>query len=242
MSTAEHTTHMTPVVAIPPAKVPRLENGDHLTREEFERRYSAMADLKKAELIEGIVYMPSPVRHSLHGKPHGVAIGWISHYCAKTPGLDFGCESSDRLDEDNMPQPDVVLLLPKHVNGTAEIDDDGYISGAPDLVVEVAASSASIDLHAKKKVYRRNGVREYLVVRTEDMAIDWFELVEGEYVLKTADDNGRLQSKIFPGLLLDPGALLAGDLPKLFSAVDAGVDTEEHREFVKQLSAPATDN
>ena len=41
-----------------------LENGDRLTRAEFERRYAAMPRLKKAELIEGIVYVPSPVRYS----------------------------------------------------------------------------------------------------------------------------------------------------------------------------------
>ena len=44
-----------------PPRILPLEHGDHLTREEFERRYEAMPHVRKAELIEGVVYMPSPV-------------------------------------------------------------------------------------------------------------------------------------------------------------------------------------
>src|SRR5712692_7821480 len=68
-------------------KVPLLENGDVLTRVEFERRYEAMPHLKKAELIEGVVYVPSPVRHTFHGHPHTHLIGWLVHYEAATPGI-----------------------------------------------------------------------------------------------------------------------------------------------------------
>jgi Uma2 family endonuclease len=237
MSTVQNTSHTIPEVSFPLVNVLPLENGAHLTREEFERRYEAMPGLKKAELIEGVVFKPSPVRHIQHGRPHGTVIGWVSYYCANTPGLDFGCESSDRLDEDNMPQPDVMLMLPKHAGGTAWIDEDGYIAGAPDLVAEIAASSASIDLHGKLNAYRRNGVREYLVVRTEEQAVDWFEVVNGAFKSMAADEQGRIRSKLFPGLWLDPAALLAGDLPKLFAAVDEGVKTKEHAEFVKKLAA-----
>ena len=236
MSTVEYTTHTFPAVSVPPARVLPLENGAHLTREEFERRYEAMPGLKKAELIEGVVYMPSPVRHVQHGKPHGITMGWIAYYISKTAGLDFSDNASSRLDEFNEPQPDVAVLLPKHVGGTARIDEDGYIAGAPDLVAEIAASSASIDLHDKLKAYRRNGVREYLVVRTEDQAIDWFEVVGGAFKPMAADEQGRIRSKLFPGLWLDPVALLAGDLPNLFAAVDEGVKTEDHRQFVKKLA------
>src|SRR5437588_6466057 len=86
--------------------IPPLENGDRLTRAEFERRYEAMPDLKKAELIEGEVYVGSPVRYRQHGKPHGQIMTWIGTYSADTSGVGFGDNSSIRLDLDNEPQPD----------------------------------------------------------------------------------------------------------------------------------------
>jgi len=228
-------TQTTPVPVVAPVSIPRLQNGDRLTRVEFERRYHMMPEVKKAQLIEGIVYMPSPVRHTQHGKPHAIVIGWLTYYLSKTPQVEISDNATSRLDEDNEPHPDAMLLLPKHMGGTAWIDDDGYVSGAPDFVCEVSASSVSIDMHAKLNAYRRNGVREYLVIRTEDQAIDWFELVDGQYQPQTPDDSGRLSSKIFPGLWLDTAALLAGDLAKLFAGVDEGTATTEHQEFVKKL-------
>ena len=235
MSTAQQSTQATPVPVVAPASIPRLQNGDRLTRVEFERRYLAMPEVKKAQLIEGIVYMSSPVRHTQHGKPHAIVIGWLTHYLSKTPRIDISDNATSRLDEDNEPQPDAMLLLPKHMGGTAWIDDDGYVSGAPDLVCEVSASSVSIDMHAKLNAYRRNGVREYLVIRTEDLAVDWFELIDGQYQAQTPNEGGRLSSKLFPGLWLDPASLLAGDLAKLFAVVDEGTATSEHQKFVKKL-------
>jgi hypothetical protein len=216
--------------------VPPLENGDRLTRAEFERRYKAMPNVKKAELIEGIVYMPSPVRLKRHGKPHVILISWLGYYLSRTPSLDdYGDNATARLDEDNEPQPDLALLLPKHLGGDAHVDEDDYITGAPTWVGEIAASSVSIDLHDKLNAYRRNGVREYLVWRTEDQAVDWFVLREGRYDPLPADEWGILKSEQFPGLWLDVGALLKGDLAGLFRVVDEGVGTAEHGEFLKKL-------
>jgi len=233
--TTQQTTQATPVPVVAPVSIPRLHNGDRLTRVEFERRYLAMPEVKKAQLIEGIVYMPSPVRYTLHAKPHAIVVGWMTYYISKTPQIEIGDNGTSRLDEDNEPQPDVMLLLPKKVGGTAWIDDDGYVSGAPDLVCEVSASSVSIDMHAKLNAYRRNGVREYLVIRTEDQAVDWFELIDGQYQPQARDEAGRLRSKLFPGLWLDPTSLLASDLAKLFAVVEEGAKTTEHQEFVKKL-------
>lgn len=238
MSTAERTAQSGPTPAIVAKPIPRLQNGDRLTRVEFERRYNAMPDLKKAELIEGIVYMPSPVRFTHHAEPHATILGWLNYYRSKAPPIRIGDNATSRLDEDNEPQPDAVLLLPGHMGGTSRIDEVGYISGAPDLVCEVAASSVSIDMHAKLNAYRRNGVREYLVLRTEDEEVDWFDLVDGQYQSKRLDEKGWLRSKLFPGLWLDPVALLAGDLPKLFAAVDEGAKTDDHRAFVQKLQQP----
>jgi len=238
MNTAQQTTQTTSAPVVAAAFVPKLRNGDRLTRVEFERRYLAMPEIKKAQLIEGIVYMPSPVRYTQHAGPHAIVMGWLAYYVSKSPQIKIGDNGTSRLDEDNEPQPDAMLLLPKHLGGTAWIDDEGYVSGAPDFVCEVAASSVSIDMHAKLNAYRRNGVREYLVIRTEDQQVDWFELTEGQYQPQTPDDKGRLRSKLFPGLWLDPAALLAGDLAKLFAAVDQGTATTEHLGFVKKLEQP----
>jgi Uma2 family endonuclease len=222
-----------------PAVVPRLENGDRLTRHEFERRYNAMPQVKKAELIEGMVYMPSPVRLTSYGKPHSVLSTWLGYYVAKTPGLTiFGDNSTVRLDEDNEPQPDLLLVLPPHAGGLARLDDDGYVDGPPDLVCEIAASTVSIDLNAKMNAYRRNGVREYLVWRTEDAALDWFTLRDGRYELLAVGADGTIGSERFPGLRLKPAALLAMDLPELLASVDVGVAAPEHAEFGRRLAAP----
>src|SRR5207247_1157915 len=133
----------------------------------------------------------------------------------------LGDNSTDRLDEDNEPLPDVMLLIPERAGGAARIDADGYVTGPPELVGEIAASSVSIDLHQKLNAYRRNGVREYLVWRTEDAAIDWFILREGRYVPLPLGSDGLIRSEVFPGLSLEPKALLAGDLRRLFDVLDA---------------------
>ncbi|MEZ0264964.1 MAG: Uma2 family endonuclease [Phycisphaerae bacterium] len=226
----------------PPARrpVPPLENGDRLTRAEFERRYQAMPGVKKAELIEGIVYMPSPVRITQHGQPHVILCTWMGYYYGRTPGLaGIGDNTTARFDEDNEPQPDLMLLLPKSVGGFAVIGPDGYVAGPPTLVAEIAASSVSLDLHAKFHTYRRTGVREYLVWRTDDVAVDWFVLRDGQYVPLPRDAAGIIRSEHFPGLWLDATALLVGDLPGVLRSVDAGVATPEHAEFVRRLTPPS---
>jgi Uma2 family endonuclease len=214
---------------------PPLESGDRLTRHEFERRYDAMAGVKKAELIEGVVHMPTPVS-DLHSKAHGLIITWLGTYCANTPGLHLNDNATVRLDLDNEPQPDALLRLDVSQGGQSRIGADGYIEGAPEFIAEVAASSASYDLHDKLNAYRRNGVQEYLVWRLYDQEIDWFRLREGEYVPLEADEEGRVWSTIFPGLCLDVPALLEGDLAQVLAELRAASETDEHQAFVEQLS------
>lgn len=134
-----------PNVEIEADEIPELENGDRLKRAEFERRFDAMLDLKKAELIQGVVYIPSPVRRKKHGKPHGMIMGWLAAYYAATPGTDFCDNGSVRVDEDNMPQPDGDLRIEEECGGQSYIDEDDYLQNIPELVVEVASSSASYD-------------------------------------------------------------------------------------------------
>lgn len=137
-----------------------LESGDRLTRTEFERRYQAMPHLKKAELIEGVVYVVSPVRSRSHGQPHAAIMGWLFTYQVATQGVDLNDNATVRLDLDNEPQPDALLRIEEIVGGQSHLSDDDYIEGALELIVEIAASSAAKDLYDKKRGYRRNGVKE----------------------------------------------------------------------------------
>lgn len=216
-----------------PLSIPPLENGDRLSRFEFERRYLAMPHLKKAELIEGVVYMASPLRIRSHGEPHGNLIGWLWTYKTATPGTILGDNPTVRLDSDNEPQPDAVLFIP---GKQATISEDDYIEGAPELVVEVAASSAAIDLHDKKRAYRRNGVQEYIVWRTLEQQLDWFGLQADEYVSLSTDEQGIIRSQVFPGLWLGMPALLSGDMTTVLSVLQAGLDSPEHQEFVQKIT------
>ncbi len=220
-----------------PAEVPPLEPGDRLTREEFERRYEAMPELKKAELIEGVVYLPSPVRQRQHGRPHLHLAGWVAAYEAATPGVEGGDNSTARLDLGNTPQPDLVLFIDPARGGHARLGADDYIEGGPELVAEVAASSASYDLHTKLEVYRRNGVREYLVWRVRDRAIDWFVLREKRYERLVPGPDGILRSEVFPGLWLDEQALLRGDLARVLAVGQQGAASPEHVAFLARLAA-----
>jgi Uma2 family endonuclease len=216
-------------------QIPPLENGDHLSRAEFERRYDAMPHLKKAELIEGVVYVPSPVRHPQHGEPHAHVITWLGVYKAATPGTGVGDNSTARLDLENEPQPDALLLIKPAWGGRSRLTPDGFIEGAPELVSEVAASSVSYDLHNKLKVYQRNGVQEYIVWRVEDRAIDWFALRDSRYELLTADPQGIIRSQVFPGLWLDWAALVNDDLGAVLVVLQRGLTSPEHAAFVARL-------
>jgi len=215
--------------------IPPLENGDHLTRAEFERRYDAMPHLKKAELIEGEVYMPSPVRQRQHSYPHSLLVTWVGSYGMDTPGVESGDNGSVRLDLDNEPQPDAFLIIQPERGGQAKISEDDYIEGAPELVAEVASSSASYDLGKKLNVYRRCGVREYVVWRVLDRQVDWFVNREGRFELMAAGADGILRSTVFPGLWLDPAALVQGKKASVKAILEQGLKSPEHADFVARL-------
>ena len=210
--------------------LPPLENGDRLTRPEFERRYAAMPAVKTAELIEGLVHMASPVRTTQHGDPHARIMAWLGIYWAATPGVQVSDNATVRLDADNEVQPDALLRLAS--KGQSQIGATGYIEGAPELIVEIAASSASIDLHQKRQVYRRNQVQEYVVWQVYDGVLTWLQWQEGEYVPLAANAIGQLCSQAFPGLWLDAGALLSGNLATVLAVGQAGIASAAHQRFV----------
>jgi Uma2 family endonuclease len=218
-----------------PEILPPLENGDRLTRQEFERRYEALPQIKKAELIEGVVYMAAAVRIT-HGRPHGRMLNWIGAYCLKTPHTDYADNTSVRLDEENEVQPDVLLYIDSSAGGQSSISVDEYVEGAPELIVEISVSSASYDLHQKMDVYRRHGVREYIVWQVYENHLDWFHLHEGRYVPLTPDTDEIIRSQVFPGLHLAVDALLADDFEDVIATLQQGLQTEEHATFVRRLT------
>jgi len=194
-----------------------------------------MPEVNKAELIEGVVYMPSPVCHADHGAPHFDLITIAGVYRAWTPGVDGGDNSTIRLDLGNVPQPDVFLRLLAEYGGQSRITHDGYVESAPEWVGEVSASSASYDLHAKLAAYQRNNVREYVVVRAPDKELDWFLLRGGHYDRMSPTAEGGYQSKAFPGLWIDAAALFRRDMVRALEVVQLGITSQEHAEFVSKL-------
>jgi Uma2 family endonuclease len=193
-----------------------------------------MPNVKKAELIEGVVYMPSPVSHDEHAGPHFDFVTWLGVYRALTPGVRGGDNGTLRLDLDNEPQPDGYLLVLPEFGGRAKINE-GYVEGSPELVAEVSASSVSYDLHDKLNAYRRNGVQEYVVWRVWDKAIDWFVLRSGRYLLLQPTETGRYASEVFPGLWLDAPAMLRGELAGVLTVLQEGLASAEHASFVGKL-------
>jgi Uma2 family endonuclease len=237
------TTHTIPESTPIPQQngpLPPLEPGDHLTAAEFERRYDAMPGLTKAELINGVVHMPSPVRMRNHAQPHIALATWLGVYQASTPGVLAADNPTARFPGENRPQPDLILLIAPDRNGQARISGDDYVEGAPELVAEVSASSVAIDLHEKLELYRQNGVREYVVWRVLDRQLDWFVLRGERYEPRQPDESGLLRSEVFPGLWLDVAALLRGDLSTVLTALQRGLASPEHAAFVARLNPPAS--
>jgi len=206
-----------------------------LSRCEFERRFDATPNLKKAELIDGVVYVQGPVSFVDHAGPHFDLIGWFGNYAVATPGIEGGSSSSIRLDERNEPQPDGCLLIQPQYGGRVQVDAEGYIVGGPELVGEIAASSVSYDLHDKLRAYLRNQVQEYVVWRVWDKSIDWFILRDGNFERQPLNAQGYYQSMVFPGLWLDPNALITGDMVKVMQVLQQGLATPEHADFVERL-------
>ncbi|MBD2681269.1 Uma2 family endonuclease [Nostoc paludosum FACHB-159] len=231
-----NTSPQNPTPTHSPSYIPPLESGDRLTRPEFERRYNAMPNLKKAELIEGVVYVSSPLRFEPHAEPHANLMIWLGNYKVATPGVRLGDNPTVRLDLDNEPQPDAILLIDAACGGQSHLGSDGYVEGAPELVAEVAASSATKDLYDKKRAYRRNGILEYIVWQVFEQTVSWFSLQDGEYVTLTPNASGIIESQIFPGLWLDVSALVNDNMQQVLAVLQTGLNSVEHQAFVQQLN------
>ena len=236
-----HPTGERPARPTLPRPVEALRNGDNLTRDEFERRYDAMPAGAKAELIDGVVYMPPPVSVGGHGRPQFKLVTILGIYEAATPGVIGADNTSVRLDLGSMPQPDICLFIDPALGGRVKIDADDYVAGSPELVVEIAASTASYDAHQKREAYRRNGVGEYFLWRTLDRAFDHLVLGAGRFDL-VPTDRGVIRSVLFPGLWLDTAAMVALDSTAAMAELHRGLASPGHAAFVADLRgrAPAT--
>jgi len=219
--------------------LPLLENGDTLDADEFLLRYARMPDVKKAELVNGVVHMASPVR-LLHANPHSDIAMWLGTYRVATLGVRSPDNVTFQLSRRNAVQPDVMLYTEASAGGKSRTNRRGYVTGSPELVAEVAASSVSLDAGPKRAVYLKHGVAEYVLWRVEDEAIDWWASRDGDYhAIEPDAADGLLKSVVYPGLWLDRAALLRGDLPAVLAGLHRGLASPGHGEFAARLRPPA---
>jgi Uma2 family endonuclease len=211
-----------------------MEAGDHLDQTTFHDHYKAMPPAFRAELIGGIVIVPSPLSRG-HGIYHALVMAWLVYYGIATPGTLTADNITTILGERSEPQPDGVLIIDPAAGGQTGLSEDDYTTGPPELIVEVASSSASIDLHAKRRDYEQAGVLEYVVVVLRQQVIRWFILQNGTYQEASPDTDGIFRSRIFPGLWLHVNALLQRDGVTVMEALRQGLATPEHAAFVRQL-------
>jgi Uma2 family endonuclease len=215
--------------------VPPLVFGDFLSRDEFLRRWDAMPELKRAELIRGIVYMPpSPVSWE-HGGTENDVSTWLGVYKAATPGCAGANNATWLMTEDSAPQPDTSLRILPEYGGQSRIQGR-YAAGAPEFLAEICISSTAYDLHQKLEVYEEAGVQEYLAVLMREREVRWHRLAAGHFEVVPAPEEGIYRSAVFPGLWLDAPALLAGNLARVLAVLNDGINSAEHRAFVEQLA------
>lgn len=230
MPTYKHETRK-PKVFVPP-----FENGDTMDRKTFHALYETTPPGFKAELIGGIVYMASPVSLNGHTKPHVRMVHWLLAYWEETEGTEVLDNTTAALAEDSEPQPDTGLMIEPDAGGQTTLVKD-IIQGAPELVVEIANSSAAIDLHAKKRDYDVNGVREYVVVVVPTKTVHWFVRGKSGFKEMKPDAAGVLKSKVFPGLWLLPDAVFDRRATRLLATLREGLASPEHAKFAAKLKA-----
>lgn len=215
--------------------IPPLNAGDHLDQKTFHRRYEAMPHSFRAELVQGVVIVPSPLGCP-HGAAHARILAWLGNYSISTNGTSVFDNTTTILDEMNEFQPDAQLVIPP-ASGGHGIKLGKYVEGAPQMVVEVAASSEAYDLFEKFDVYQQAGVQEYLVVLALENEVRWFALNQGKYEPLAADAAGVIRSTMFPGLWLDTAALFAENPANLLTTLQSGLADPAHAEFVNRLAA-----
>jgi Uma2 family endonuclease len=227
MSTVERTR--------PKKIVPPLVAGEHLDQPTFHERYEAMPPETRAELVDGVVYMPSPMRRG-HGRESRFVSGWLDRYERFSPGVEGADNATVKLDLRGEPQPDHFLLIEPECGGQTGVDEDDYYTGAPELVAEITKSSRYHDLVRKKGDYERAGVQEYVIFELDPDCVHWFVHRGGRFEEMRPGRDGIYRSKVFPGLWLDPAALFARDRARRDEVLEQGVQSPAHAAFVARLA------
>ena len=216
----------------PRRDVPTLESGDRLTQAEFHRIYEQMPKNFKAELVGGVVYVASPLRHP-HATYHSDLDGILVYYRFFTPGVEPGNNATLLLGKTGEPQPDLYLRILSEFGGRSHITDEGFVKGAPEWIGEIAHSSVAIDLNEKPRDYRTYGVLEYVVLCVREQRLHWFDLQKNR---ELQPEDGVFRSLIFPGLWIDSDALVERDGPRMLATLQQGLGTPEHAAFVEKLA------
>ncbi len=215
-----------------PPSLPPLREGERLTQKEFHQRYQAYPKDVKAELIGGVVHIASPQR-----RPHSVRHPLISFalvlYAGATPGTEVLDNATSILDEESEPQPDLALRILPEYGGASREDEEQYIQGAAELIVQVSHSSLRLDLGSRRRHYQAAGAKEYLVVSVAEEVLHWFDF-DSDRPIRAV--RGIHRSRIVPGLWLDAGALFRGDIPGLTEVVQQGIASQAHAAFVNRLA------
>jgi Uma2 family endonuclease len=220
--------------ARPTRTLPPLQNGDQLDQPTFHARYEAMPKGFRAELIGGIVYMPSPQKMP-HSAAQQLVARWLDEYAEATPGTTPLLNNTCILGPESEPEPDACLFITPGYGGQVTVDKDKYLRGAPELIVEVSWSTESIDLHRKKQDYQQAGVREYVVLALWTQQVFWFVRQRGRFQEVALPADGMFRSREFPGLWLDAEAILDNQRRGVLEAQEQGLATPEHAAFVARL-------
>lgn len=193
-----------------------LHSGDRMSRDEFLRRWERIPEIKRAELIDGVVYLASPVSE-LHSDYEQLFNRWLSHYQERTEGLKV-MPAATFLLAGSSPQPDLALI---RLSGSSR-SGKKFREGPPELVVEIAYSSLAYDLGPKLELYRRGGVAEYITVLLEEKKVQW-RVLENRRYHALRPSGGYLKSRAYPGLWLDPKAVFPPRIRELLASVEAGL-------------------
>lgn len=209
----------------------QLHNGDRLTRTEFHRIYTQMPGNFKAELIGGVVHVPSPLKLP-HSEMHSLLCWLFTTYKSKTPGVQTGVDATVILSENDEVQPDLFMRILPELKGQSSTKHE-YLDGAPELIAEISHSSRSLDLHLKKDRYTQCGVLEYIVVSLQPQQLFWFALPENKQL--QPDSKGIISSTVMPGLCIHDKSLFQFDYETLMDSLQQGLSTAEHNQFVERL-------
>jgi len=218
----------------PLVPISRLITGERLTLAEFLHAWDAQTDIRRAELIEGVVHMPSPVTRE-YGRFHATVISWLWHYAQATPGCECG-DNTTWLMLESAPQPDAFLRIVPERGGQSR-NEANYNAGAPELIVEVSLTSTEVDFGPKLALYQRVGVQEYVTIELLTRRIVWRVLENASYGELAVGSDAVLRSHRFPGLWLDVEAFWINDGERLMKTLETGLRTDGHSQFAASLTS-----